>query len=256
MGRDVLKGKKGLVIGIGNEQSIAWACADALHRAGAMLGGTWLNEKARPQVAPLLRSVDAEIMRPLDVRDDAQLQALFDEVARRWGRLDFLLHSIAFAPKDDLHGRVTDSSRDGFLLAMDISCHSFVRMARLAEPLMPEGGSLMTMSYLGGQEVIPNYGIMGPVKAALESTVRYMAAELGSKRIRVNAVSPGPIVTRAASGIARFDALVEDSIRRSPMGRELSIHDVGPLCAFLASDGAQAITGTTMYVDGGYHVLN
>ena len=184
------------------------------------------------------------------------VQVLFEAVAQRWGRLDFLLHSIAFAPKDDLHGRVTDSSREGFLLAMDISCHSFMRMARLAEPLMSEGGSLMTMSYLGGAEVIPNYGIMGPVKAALESSVRYMAAELGEKGIRVNAVSPGPIVTRAASGIAQFDTLVQDSIKRSPLGRELDIEDVAPLCVFLASDGARAITGSTLYVDGGYHTLN
>lgn len=252
----MLKGKKGLVIGIGNDQSIAWACARAMHEAGATLGGTWLNDKARPHVEPLLQSVNAEIQLPLDVRDDAQLQVLFEAVAQRWGRLDFLLHSIAFAPKDDLHGRVTDSSREGFLLAMDISCHSFMRMARLAEPLMSEGGSLMTMSYLGGAEVIPNYGIMGPVKAALESSVRYMAAELGEKGIRVNAVSPGPIVTRAASGIAQFDTLVEDSIKRSPLGRELDIEDVAPLCVFLASDGARAITGSTLYVDGGYHTLN
>ncbi|MFT0850279.1 enoyl-ACP reductase FabI [Achromobacter sp. F4_2707] len=251
----MLKGKKGLVIGIGNDQSIAWACADALHKAGATLGGTWLNDKARPHVEPLLQAVGAEIQRPLDVRDDEQLKALFDEVSQRWGKLDFLLHSIAFAPKDDLHGRVTDSSCEGFLKAMDISCHSFVRMARLAEPLMADGGSLMTMSYLGGEEVIPNYGIMGPVKAALESTVRYLASELGGQGIRVNAISPGPILTRAASGIASFDSLVEENARRAPMGN-VNIQDVGPLSAFLASDGARAITGTTMYVDGGYHILN
>ena len=252
----MLKGKKGLVIGIGNKQSIAWACAEAFHKAGATLGGTWLNDKARPHVEPLLQSVNAEIQCALDVRDDAQLQALFDEVAQRWGRLDFLLHSIAFAPKDDLHGRVTDSSREGFLLAMDISCHSFLRMAKLAEPLMVDGGSLMTMSYLGGQEVVANYGLMGPVKAALEASVRYLAHELGPQGIRVNAISPGPIVTRAASGIAGFDGLVQDSIERSPMKRALSIDDVGPLCAFLASDGACAMTGSTLYVDGGYHILN
>lgn len=252
----MLKGKKGLVIGIGNDQSIAWACARAMHEAGATIGGTWLNEKARPHVEPLLRALDAEIQRPLDVRDDAQLQALFDEVAQRWGRLDFLLHSIAFAPRDDLHGRVTDSSRDGFLLAMDISCHSFIRMARCAESLMSAGGSLMTMSYLGGAEVIPNYGLMGPVKAALESAVRYLAAELGPRGIRVNAVSPGPIPTRAASGIAQFDTLVQDSIQRSPLGRALTIDDVAPLCVFLSGDGARAITGSTLYVDGGYHTLN
>src|SRR5690606_17281174 len=250
------KGKKGLVIGIGNDRSIAWACAEAMHQAGATLGGTWLNEKARPHVEPLLDKIDAQIRLPLDVTDDGQLQALFHAVKEQWGGLDFLLHSIAFAPKNDLHGRVTDSSREGFLQAMDISCHSFIRMAELAEPLMKNGGSLMTMSYLGGQEVIPNYGIMGPVKAALESSVRYLAAELGPQGIRVNAISPGPIVTRAASGIASFDALVEDSARRSPLRGELGIDDVGPLSVFLASDGARAMTGATLYVDGGYHILN
>lgn len=252
----MLKGKRGLVIGISNDQSIAWACARALRDAGATLGGTWLNEKAQPHVQPLLNALQAEIQMPLDVRDDAQLQAVFEEVERCWGKLDFLLHSIAFAPKEDLHGRVADSSRDGFLKAMDISCHSFIRMARLAEPLMTDGGSLMTMSYLGGQEVIPNYGVMGPVKAALESSVRYLAAELGPKKIRVNAISPGPIVTRAASGIASFDSLVEDAQRRSPLAGELKIDDVAPLSVFLAGDGARAMTGTTLFVDGGYHVLN
>lgn len=167
-----------------------------------------------------------------------------------------MLHSIAFAPKPDLHGRVTDSSREGFGLAMDVSCHSFVRLARLAEPLMPDGGSLITMSYLGGAEVVPHYGIMGPVKAALESATRYLAAELGPAGIRVNAVSPGPIPTRAASGLSDLDALMADSAARSPLRRALSIDDVGPLCAFLASDGARAITGSTLYVDGGHHILN
>lgn len=233
----MLKGKRGLVIGISNDQSIAWACARALRDAGATLGGTWLNEKAQPYVQPLLGALQAEIQMPLDVRDDIQLQAVFEKVERRWGKLDFLLHSIAFAPKDDLHGRVADSSRDGFLKAMDISCHSFIRMARLAEPLMTDGGSLMTMSYLGGQEVIPNYGVMGPVKAALESSVRYLAAELGPKRIRVNAISPGPIVTRAASGIAGFNSLVEDAQRRSPLAEALKIDDVAPYLFSLQATG-------------------
>lgn len=251
----MLKGKKGLVLGISNDNSIAWACARAMHEAGATLGGTWLNDKARPYVEPLLQSLNAEIQLPLEVSNESQLEALFEEVSQRWGKLDFLLHSIAFAPKADLHGRVVDSSLEGFLQAMDISCHSFIRMARLAEPLMKDGGSLMTMSYLGGQEVVPNYSIMGPVKAALESTVRYLAYELGEQGIRVNAISPGTIMTRAASGIASFDALVEENAQRAPMGA-VNIDDVGPLSVFLASDGARAITGGKIYVDGGFNILN
>ena len=251
----MLKGKKGLVLGISNDNSIAWACARAMHEAGATLGGTWLNDKARPYVEPLLQSVNAEIQLPLEVSNESQLEALFEEVTQRWGKLDFLLHSIAFAPKADLHGRVVDSSLEGFLQAMDISCHSFIRMARLAEPLMKDGGSLMTMSYLGGQEVVPNYGIMGPVKAALESTVRYLAYEWGEQGIRVNAISPGTIMTRAASGIASFDALVEENAQRAPMGA-VDIDDVGPLSVFLASDGSRAITGGNIYVDGGFNILN
>lgn len=253
----LLAGKKGLIVGIANRDSIAWACARAMHAAGAEIGATWQNDKARPHVEPLLDEIGAELRMPLDVGDDEQMRALFDAAAVRWGRLDFVLHAVAYAPREDLQGRVVDSSREGFALAMDISCHSFIRMAHLAEPLMAaSGGSLMTLSYLGASEVMPHYGIMGPVKAALESTTRYLAAELGPSRIRVNAVSPGPIATRAASGIAAFDELVADSVRRSPIAGELQPDDVGPLCAFLASDGARAITGCTLYVDGGHHILN
>ena len=166
-----------------------------------------------------------------------------------------MLHSIAFAPAADLHGRVIDCSREGFARAMDISCHSFLRMARLAEPLMQQGGSLMTMSYLGADEVIDNYGLMGPVKAALESSVRYMATELGPKGIRVNAVSPGPLATRAASGIAQFDRLMADAGQRAPLGRLVDIADVGALCTFLVSDAARSMTGSTLYVDAGVHIM-
>lgn len=251
-----LEGKKGLVVGIANKRSIAWAAARRFIDAGAELAATWQDEKARPHVAPLLDQLGAVLKLPLDVSDDAQMDAVFDAITQRWGKLDFLLHSIAYAPKADLHGRVVDSSREGFLMAMDVSCHSLLRLVKRAEPLMKHGGSVMTMSYLGSEEVVPNYGLMGPVKAALESAVRYLAVELGPSGIRVNAISPGPITTRAASGLAQFDALVEDSARRSPLHRALVIEDVGPLCAFLAGDGAAAITGTTLYVDAGYHVLN
>ena len=251
-----LHGKKGLVVGIANEDSIAWGCARAFRAAGAELAVTWLNEKARPYVEPLAEQLQAPIQLPLDVEQDGQMEAVFDALGARWGRLDFVLHSIAFAPAADLHGRVADSSRAGFARAMDISCHSLARMARLAEPLMQEGGSLLTMSYLGAEEVIDNYGLMGPVKAALESTVRYLAAELGPQGIRVNAISPGPMATRAASGLADFDGLLADAARRAPLRRLVDLDDVGAVCTFLASDAARSITGTTLYVDAGYHILN
>ena len=251
-----LQGKRGLVVGIANAQSIAWGCASALRAAGAELAVTWLNDKARSHVEPLALQVQASIMAPLDVAVPGQLEALFAQIERQWGRIDFVVHSIAYAPKHDLHGRVTDSSAGGFAQAMDVSCHSFMRMAKLAEPLMRDGGSLTTMSYLGAEEVIADYGLMGPVKAALEASVRYLAAELGPQGIRVNAISPGPLETRAASGIAHFDRLMADAIERSPMRRLATIEDVGALCAFLAGDGARAITGGTLYVDGGYNILN
>ncbi|MCU4117928.1 enoyl-ACP reductase FabI [Variovorax sp. N23] len=250
-----LQGKKGLVVGIANAQSIAWGCARAFRDAGAELAVTWFNDKARPYVEPLAQQLQAPIALPLDVEQPGQMEAVFAAIEQQWGRLDFVLHSIAFAPKSDLHGRVTDSSREGFGRAMDISCHSFARMARLAEPLMKDGGSLMTMSYVGAEEVIPDYGLMGPVKAALEASTRYMAAELGPKGIRVNAVSPGPLATRAASGIPNFDALLDEAVRRAPLRRRVDIAEVGALCAFLASDAAKAMTGGTLYVDAGFHVL-
>ncbi len=250
-----LSGRKGLVVGIANDRSIAWGCARAFRAAGAELAVTWFNDKARPFVEPLARELQAQLALPLDVEQPGQMEALFDAITRQWGSLDFLLHSIAFAPRSDLHGRVTDSSREGFLRAMDISCHSFARMARLAEPLMAHGGSLMTMSYVGAEEVVPDYGLMGPVKAALESSTRYLAAELGPRGIRVNAVSPGPLATRAASGIPNFDALMDDAVRRAPLRRLVEIDEVGALCAFLAGDGARAITGSTLYVDAGYHII-
>jgi enoyl-[acyl-carrier protein] reductase I len=251
-----LQGKKGLVVGIANEQSIAWGCARAFQAAGAELAVTWFNDKARPHVEPLAQRLNAPVALPLDVEQPGQLEAVFEAITAQWGRLDFLLHSIAFAPKTDLHGRVVDSSREGFARAMDISCHSFARMARLAEPLMKTaGGSLLTMSYVGAEEVIPDYGLMGPVKAALESSVRYLASELGPQGIRVNAVSPGPLATRAASGIPHFDQLLVKAAQRAPLRRLVGIDEVGALCAFLASDAACAITGGTLYVDGGFHIL-
>ncbi|CAN5787935.1 enoyl-ACP reductase FabI [soil metagenome] len=250
-----LQGKRGLVVGVANDQSIAWGCARAFRDAGAELALTWLNDKARPHVEPLAMQLGAALQMPLDVEVPGQLEAVFDAVRAQWGQLDFILHSIAFAPGNDLHGRVTDSSAAGFARAMDVSCHSFMRMARLAEPLMKQGGSLLTMSYLGADEVIANYGLMGPVKAALESSVRYLAAELGPQAIRVNAVSPGPLATRAGSGITDFDRLLATAAERAPLRHLVSIDDVGALCAFLVGDSARSITGGTLYVDAGYHIL-
>jgi enoyl-[acyl-carrier protein] reductase I len=250
-----LAGKKGLVIGIANEHSIAWGCARAFHAAGAELAVTWLNEKAKPYVEPLAQQLQASIQLALDVEQPGQLDTVFDAISKQWGQLDFVLHSIAFAPKADLQGRLIDSSREGFARAMDISCHSLMRVARLAEPLMQQGGSLLTMSYLGADEVVANYGLMGPVKAALQSSVRYLATELGPQGIRVNAVSPGPLATRAASGIAGFDELLSNAVKRAPMRRLVDIDDVGALCTFLVSDAARSITGDTLFVDAGYHIL-
>ena len=250
-----LNGKKGLVVGVANNKSIAYGCAKAFKLCGAELALTYLNEKAEAHVRPVAELLGANMLLPLDVEQEGQLEAVFATIQEKWGKLDFLVHSIAFAPKDDLHGRVVDSSRDGFLRAMDISCHSFVRMAKLAEPLMKDGGCLLTMSYLGADEVIDNYGIMGPVKAALQAASRYLAAELGPKGIRVHAISPGPLQTRAASGIPHFDQLMQDAIERAPLHKLVSIEDIGALSAYLVSDVARSLTGGTIYIDGGYNIV-
>lgn len=251
-----LTGKKGLIVGIANEKSIAWGCAKAFRQAGAELAVTYLNAKAEPYVRPLAEQIQAPLILPCDVQDNAQLEAVFESIAQKWGRLDFLLHSIAFAPKEDLQGRVTDSSVEGFLKAMDISCHSFLRMAKLAEPLMKEGGSLLTVSYYGAEKVVKHYNLMGPVKAALESAVRYIAVELGEKNIRVNAISPGAIATRAASGIADFNELLAACAAKAPLRHNVSPEDCGHMAAFLVSDLAKNITGGVHFIDAGYEVVD
>jgi enoyl-[acyl-carrier protein] reductase I len=251
----ILKGQRALVVGVANDRSIAWGCAQQMHRSGAEIAMTYLNDRARPYVEPLAAAVEAPLFLPLEVRDTAQVDALFEAVAAKWGRLDILVHSIAFAPREALEGRVTDCPRDGFLTAMDVSCWSFLDLTRRAERLMTEGGTVFAMSYHGANEVIENYGIMGPVKAALESAVRYLAAELGPKGIRVHAVSPGPLATRAASGIPDFDALMARVAERAPARRLVTIQEVGAACVFLASPYAGAMTGDTIYIDGGYHIL-
>jgi enoyl-[acyl-carrier protein] reductase I len=253
---ELLRGRKALVTGIANDQSIAWGCAKAFRAFGADLAVTYLNDKARPYVEPLAKEVDASIFMPLDLQVEGQLEAVFARIEQDWGKLDLCLHSIAFAPRQDLQGRVVDCSRAGFLLAIDLSCWSFIRMAKLAEPLMKAGGALFTMTYYGSQMVVEHYNLMGPVKAALESATRYLAAELGPKGIRVHAISPGPLKTRAASGITEFDALLQKAQSKAPTRSLVSIDDVGMAVAFLGTDAAKLITGETLYIDGGYHIVD
>lgn len=249
-----LEGKKALVVGIANTDSIAYGCARAMRAQGADLAVTWLNAKAEPFVRPLAEDLGATIMAPLDVAVPGELDAVFAEIASRWGRLDTLLHSIAFAPRDDLHGRVVDCSAEGFALSMDISVHSFLRMVKLAEPLMADGGTCLSVSFFGSSRVVRNYNMMGPVKAALESAVRYAAAELGPKGISVHALSPGPLKTRAASGIGHFDELLDQAASRAPMHHLVTIDDVGAMAVFLASDEARNLTGGVHDIDGGFSI--
>jgi enoyl-[acyl-carrier protein] reductase I len=250
-----LEGKKALVIGIANENSIAYGCAKAFRDHGADLAVTYLNARAESYVRPLAEKLGAEIVLPLDVQVNGQFCKLFDSIRQIWGRVDICLHSMAYCPREDLHSRVVDTSRDGFASAMDISVHSFIRMVRQAEPLMPGGGTCMTVTFYGAEKVVENYNIMGPVKSALESVTRYMAAELGPKKISVHALSPGPLKTRAASGIADFDQMMETAAARAPMHHLATIEDVGAYAAFLASREAANITGGIHYIDGGYHIV-
>jgi enoyl-[acyl-carrier protein] reductase I len=252
----LLDGKKGLIVGIANERSIAWGCAKAFHALGAELAITYVNDKTRTYVEPLAREAGASIFMPLNFQTPGQLEQVFEQIALDWGRMDFVVHSVASAPKETLRGRVVDASRGGFLATMDVSCWSFIRMAHLAEPLMKNGGVLFTMTYYGSQMVVEHYNIMGVAKAALECAVRYLAAELGPKGIRVHAISPGPLATRAASGIPEIDNLLERVRNKAPARSLVSIDDVGIAAAFLAHDAARLITGETVYVDGGYHIID
>lgn len=253
--RPVLKGTKALIVGVANEHSIAYGCAKAFAELGADLAVTYVNDKARSHVEPLARDLGASIVMPLDVSKGGELETLFEAIAQQWGRLDILVHSIAWARKEDLQGGLLNSSAEGFSLAMDISCHSFLRMARLAAPLMREGGTLFAMSYLGANKVVPNYNLMGPIKAALEASCRYLAYELGPQGIRVHAISPGPLMTRAASGLKDFDLLLNEAAERAPLGELVDIMDVGYTCAYLATPYARRLSGATLYVDGGVNIM-
>ena len=251
----ILAGHKVLVVGIANQHSIAYGCAKAFRMAGADLAVTWPNQKARLNVEPLARELGAQITAPLDVAVPGELEAVFDLVRTRWGWLDTVVHSVAFAPKEDLRGGLLNCSAEGFARAMDVSCHSFIRMARLASPLMNEGGSLFAMSYSGADRVVPHYSVMGPVKAALEATCRYLAYELGPSGIRVHAISPGPLKTSAALGLKDLELQLSEVAQKAPLGELVDILDVGLACAYLATDFARRITGGTIYVDGGANIV-
>lgn len=254
MTKTLLEGKRGLVVGIANDHSIAAGCAMAFSAAGAELAVTYANDKSKPYVVPVVAELNAPIFLPLDVTSDAQMNAVFDEIKAQWGTLDFLVHSIAFCPAEDLHGPVTQCSKEGFAVAMDVSVHSLIRLARQAVPLMPNGGSIITMSYYGAEKVVDDYNIMGPVKSALQGTVRYLAAELGPKQIRVNALSPGPVQTRAGSGIAHFDKLIDEARRHAPTQSLVTIDDIGHVATGLVSDLSAKVTGDITFIDGGHHV--
>lgn len=249
-----LTGRKGLVVGIANEHSFAWSAAQHFRKAGADLAITYLNDKARPFVEPLARQVSAPIFLPCNVSEHGQLETVFGAIKQLWGRLDFLLHAIAWARKEDMHGRLIDCSSEGFAESMLISCHSFIRMAKLAEPLLDNGGSLITLSHYGAEKVVDHYNVMGPVKAALEASVRYLAHELGPKAVRVNAISAGAVKTRAGSGIEHFDELLNETIRKAPLRRTVDASEVGRTALLLASDYTTAITGEILYVDAGFHI--
>jgi len=251
----VLTGKRALICGIANDSSIAYGCAKAFRELGAEVAITYADEKARQHVEPVARELGASLFLPLNVTKPDELDSVFDQISQTWGKLDIVVHSIAWAPKEDLQGGLLNCSGEGFGMAMDISCHSFIRLARRAVPLMQDGGALFAMSYHGANKVVPNYNVMGPVKAALEATVRYLAYELGPQRIRVHAISPGPIKTRAASGLKDFEIMLNDAGNRAPLGELVDIMDVGFTCAFLASSYATRLSGETLYIDGGVNII-
>jgi len=253
--RPILAGAKALVTGIANEHSIAYGCARAFREVGAELAVTYVNEKTRGYVEPLAQQMESKIFMPLDVAKEEEVDAVFDRIAQEWGKLDIFVHSLAWAPKDDLQGGLLNCSAQGFAQAMDVSCHSFIRLARRCAPLMKDGGAMFTMTYYGADKVVPNYNVMGPIKAALEASARYLAYELGPKRIRVHAISPGPLQTRAASGLKDFDRMLNEAAQRAPLGELVDIMDVGYTCAFLATPFAKRMSGETLYIDGGVHIM-
>ncbi|MEL7214654.1 MAG: enoyl-ACP reductase [Pseudomonadota bacterium] len=251
----MLEGKRGLIIGVANDKSIAWGIADVLAQHGAELAFTYLGEGFEKRVRPLAESVGSPIIMNCDVQDPATLDALFGEIESQWGSLDFVVHAIAYADKQDLSGRFMDTSRDGFQKALDISCYSLVDVARRAHPLMKEGGTILTLSFLGSQRVTPSYNVMGVAKAALEASVRYLANDLGPDGIRVNAISPGPMRTLAGAAIGGARKVYRTTETNAPMRANADLAHVGGAALYLVSDYGASTTGECLFVDGGYHAI-
>lgn len=250
----LMDGKRGIIFGVANEKSIAWGIAQQLHAAGAEIAFTYLNEALEKRVRPLAESLGSTNILPCNVASDAEIEAVFQELEKAWGTIDFVVHAVAFANRDDLKNPFSQTSREGFALAMDISAYSLIAMTRCAIPLMPAGGSIVTLSYLGAMLAVPGYNVMGVAKAALESAVRYLAAELGSQNIRVNAVSAGPIKTLAASGVGNFKEKLHIMEERSPLRRTVNQEEVGKASLYLLSDLSSGVTGEVHYVDGGFNI--
>lgn len=251
----LMQGKRGLVMGVANDRSIAWGIASAVAAQGAELAFTYQGEALEKRVRPLAQSVGSDLVMPCDVTDDASVEAVFEDLAERWGRLDFLVHAIAYANKDELKGRYVDTSPENFAVSMDVSCYSFTAVCRYAEPLMSEGGSIVTLTYFGAEKVMPHYNVMGVAKAALEASVRYLASDLGERGIRVNGISAGPIRTLAASGIGDFRYILKWNEYNSPLRRNVTIDEVGGAGLYLLSDLSSAVTGEIHHVDCGYNIV-
>ncbi len=255
-----LTGKRALIVGVANDRSLAWSIAEHLHAAGCELAFTYMGETLERRVRPLAESVGSKLILPMNVQNESEMDAVFEKLKASWGKLDFLIHSVAYANREDLEGRFVDTSREGFLLAMDISAYSLVALSKRAEPLMPSaeegGGSIITLTYIGATRVVQNYNVMGVAKATLEATVRYLANDLGAKKIRVNAISAGPVKTLAAAGIRNFREMLAKSEEKTPLKENIEQSDVGALAAFLCGPGGKHITGTTMMVDSGAHMMS
>jgi enoyl-[acyl-carrier protein] reductase I len=251
----LMAGKRGLIMGVANDRSIAWGIARAAHSQGAELGFTFQGEALEKRVRPLAKSLGSDMVLPCDVASDEGIEEVFEEVDKRWGGLDFLVHAIAYADKDELKGMYLNTSRENFVRSLDISCYSFTAVAQRAVPLMRDGGSLLTLTYYGAERVMPHYNVMGVAKAALEASVRYLASDLGKDQIRVNAISAGPIKTLAASGIGDFRYILKWNEYNSPLKRNVSLDQVGGAAVYLLSDLSTGVTGEVHHVDSGYHVV-